>query len=46
MIPGEIITAPGEIVLNDGRPTVTVTVANGRLEVRPWQIMMPCGTEV
>ncbi len=28
MIPGEIITAPGEIVLNDGRPTVTVTVAN------------------
>ncbi len=28
MIPGEIATAKGEIELNVGRPTVTVTVAN------------------
>src|SRR5512146_2643174 len=28
MIPGEIITAPGEIELNAGRPTVTLKVAN------------------
>ncbi len=28
MIPGEILPAEGEIVLNDGRPTVTLTVAN------------------
>src|SRR5579871_3817729 len=28
MIPGEIITAKGEIELNAGRATVTVTVAN------------------
>ena len=28
MIPGEIITAPGEIILNQGRPTVTLSVAN------------------
>jgi urease subunit beta len=28
MIPGEIITAPGEIVLNEGRATLTLTVAN------------------
>lgn len=28
MIPGEIITADGEIVLNQGRDTVTVVVAN------------------
>ena len=28
MIPGEIIVAAGEIELNAGRPTVTVTVAN------------------
>jgi urease subunit beta len=28
MIPGEIITQPGEIELNKGRKTVTVTVAN------------------
>ena len=28
MIPGEIRTAPGEIELNAGRKTVTVTVAN------------------
>ncbi|WP_196259845.1 urease subunit beta [Pelagibacterium limicola] len=28
MIPGEIITAPGEIELNAGRGTVTLTVAN------------------
>ena len=29
MIPGEILTAPGEIEINLGRPTVTLTVANG-----------------
>jgi urease subunit beta len=28
MIPGEVITAPGEIELNAGAPTVTVRVAN------------------
>ena len=28
MIPGEIITAPGDIELNIDRPTVTLTVAN------------------
>jgi len=28
MIPGEIVTAPGEIELNAGRATATVTVAN------------------
>tara|TARA_X000001316_G_C914897_1_gene29454 strand:+ start:233 stop:553 length:321 start_codon:yes stop_codon:yes gene_type:complete len=28
MIPGEIIAAPGEIELNTGQPTVTLTVAN------------------
>ena len=28
MIPGEIMPAPGEIELNVGRPTVTLTVAN------------------
>ena len=28
MIPGEIIPAPGEIELNAGCPTVTLTVAN------------------
>lgn len=28
MIPGEITPAPGEIELNAGRPTVTLTVAN------------------
>ncbi|MGC2855033.1 urease subunit beta [Novispirillum sp. DQ9] len=28
MIPGEILPAPGELVLNEGRPTVTVTVEN------------------
>jgi urease subunit beta len=28
MIPGEIITAPGEIELNMGRKSVTLTVAN------------------
>ena len=28
MIPGEIITAPGEIELNAGRPTVTLEIAN------------------
>jgi urease beta subunit len=28
MIPGEVIPAPGDIELNAGRPTVTLTVAN------------------
>jgi urease subunit beta len=28
MIPGEIFTRPGDITLNAGRPTVTLTVAN------------------
>ena len=28
MIPGEMIPAQGEIVLNEGRPTVTLAVAN------------------
>lgn len=28
MIPGEIITADGEIELNAGRPTVTLTISN------------------
>ena len=28
MIPGEILTADGEIVLNEGRETVSIVVAN------------------
>ena len=28
MIPGEVITAPGDIALNAGRPVLTVSVAN------------------
>ncbi|WP_374620075.1 urease subunit beta [Pandoraea sp.] len=28
MIPGELITAAGEITLNEGRPTLSVSVAN------------------
>jgi urease subunit beta len=28
MIPGEILAAPGEIEINAGRPTLTLTVAN------------------
>ena len=28
MIPGEIITGPGEIILNEGRRTATLSVAN------------------
>jgi urease subunit beta len=28
MIPGELFPADGDIELNDGRPTVTLTVAN------------------
>jgi urease subunit beta len=28
MIPGEFLVAPGEIELNAGRPTVTLSVAN------------------
>ena len=36
MIPGEIIPAAGEIELNAGRPTVTLTVAN--IGDRPIQV--------
>ncbi len=28
MIPGEIVTADGDLELNSGRPTLTLTVAN------------------
>lgn len=28
MIPGEILTAPGDITLNQGRPTIDLMVAN------------------
>ena len=28
MIPGEILTAPGDITLNDGAETLTLTVSN------------------
>jgi urease beta subunit len=28
MIPGEVITPSGDVVLNEGQPTVTLTVAN------------------
>jgi urease subunit beta len=28
MIPGEVIPAPGELILNEGRPTLTLTVRN------------------
>ncbi len=28
MIPGEVFVQPGEIVLNEGRPTITLRVAN------------------
>ena len=28
MIPGEIITQPGDITLNEGRETITLTVSN------------------
>jgi urease subunit beta len=28
MIPGEVFVQPGEIVLNDGRPTITLRVSN------------------
>jgi urease subunit gamma/beta len=34
--PGEVMTAPGEIVMNEGRDTVTLTVANTR--DRPIQV--------
>ena len=36
MIPGEIITAPGDIEINAGRPTLTLTVAN--TGARPIQV--------
>ncbi|MFZ0851490.1 MAG: urease subunit beta, partial [Hyphomicrobiaceae bacterium] len=29
MVPGEIITAAGEIEINAGRQSITLTVANG-----------------
>jgi urease subunit beta len=28
VIPGEIITAPGDLTLNEGRPAITLKVAN------------------
>ena len=28
IIPGEVITEPGDIIMNEGRPTVTLSVAN------------------
>lgn len=28
MIPGEVITAKGDIILNEGQPTITIEVAN------------------
>lgn len=28
MIPGEILTRPGDITLNEGRPAITLTVSN------------------
>jgi urease subunit beta len=28
LIPGELLPEPGEIVLNEGRPTTTISVAN------------------
>ena len=28
MVPGELLPAPGDLILNEGRETVTVTVAN------------------
>jgi urease subunit beta len=30
MIPGEVMTAEGEIELNAGRPAITLTVSNTR----------------
>src|SRR4051812_49480437 len=36
MIPGEIIPADGDILLNEGRPTVTLQVAN--IGDRPIQV--------
>jgi urease beta subunit len=36
MVPGEIITAPGEIEINAGRTAITVTVAN--TGARPIQV--------
>ena len=46
MIPGEIITAAGEIEINAGRPTVTLTVAN--TGDRPIQVeaTFPDGTKL
>lgn len=29
MIPGEILTQPGDILLNEGRQAITLSVANG-----------------
>jgi urease subunit beta len=36
MIPGELFTAPGDVEINTGRPTVTLTVAN--IGDRPIQV--------
>ena len=46
MIPGELFVAPGEIELNAGRPTVTLTVAN--TGDRPIQVeaTFPDGTKL
>ena len=46
MIPGEIITRPGDIELNAGRETVTLTVAN--TGDRPIQVeaTVPDGTKL
>ena len=40
MIPGEIIAKDGDVVLNEGRPTVTVEVAN--TGDRPIQVGSHC----
>ncbi len=40
MIPGEVFVQPGEIVLNDGRATVTLRVAN--TGDRPIQVGSHC----
>jgi len=36
MIPGEVLTAPGDIELNAGRPVLSITVAN--IGARPIQV--------
>ena len=45
MIPGEILTAPGDITLNEGRDPITVMVANtgdrGGREVVQFYVGLP-----